>query len=42
MNKEYVIMNKNTFEIVENSNLIAIDSQLAKIISILNKKGYYV
>ena len=42
MNKEYVIMNKNTFETVEDSNLIAIDSQLAKTISILNKKGYYV
>lgn len=42
MNKEYKIINKNTFEIVEDSDFVAVDSQLAKAISILNKKGYYV
>ena len=42
MKSNYVCLDNKTFEIIDSKNLIIVDSKLAKTISILNKKGYYV
>lgn len=42
METHYEIINKSNFEIVKENNFIVVDKNLAKTISILNKKGYYV
>ena len=41
MLSDYVNLNSKTFDIEERETLIPIDKQLVKIISVLNKKGYY-
>lgn len=41
MLSDYVNLNSKTFDIEESETLIPVDKQLAKIISVLNKKGYY-
>ena len=42
MKSSYVCLNSKTFEIEENNIIIPVDRQLAKAISTLNQKGYYV
>lgn len=42
MKSDYIYLNSKTFEIEENNKVIPVDEQLAKTISILNQKGYYV
>lgn len=42
MLSDYICLNNKTFEIEEESGSIPVDKQLAKIISILNQKGYLV
>lgn len=42
MESIYSCLDNKTFEIIDSKNLIIVDSKLAKTISILNKKGYYV
>ena len=42
MENIYSCLDNKTFEIIDSKNLIIVDSKLAKTISILNKKGYYV
>ena len=42
MKSDYVCLNSETFEIQEDNKFIAVDSRLARAISTLNKKGYYV
>ena len=42
MKNIYSCLDNKTFEIIDSKNLIIVDSKLAKTISILNKKGYYV
>lgn len=41
MLSDYVNLNSKTFDIEESETLIPVDKQLVKIISVLNKKGYY-
>ena len=41
MKSDYICLNSKTFDIEESEDIIPIDEQLAKIISVLNKKGYY-
>ena len=41
MKSDYTCLNSKTFDIDEREDIIPVDKQLAKIISILNKKGYY-
>lgn len=41
MLSDYVNLNSKTFDIEESETLISVDKQLVKIISVLNKKGYY-
>lgn len=38
---DYICLNAKNFDIEENKDVILVDKQLAKVISILNKKGYY-
>lgn len=38
----YINLNSETFDIIDDDNLVAVDKQLAKTLSILNKKGYLV
>lgn len=38
----YINLNSKTFDIIDDDNLVAVDKQLAKTLSILNKKGYLV
>lgn len=42
MKNNYCCIDSSTFEIINNKNVFVVDSKLAKTISILNKKGYYV
>ena len=41
MKSDYTCLNSKTFDIDEREDIIPVDKQLAKTISILNKKGYY-
>lgn len=41
MKSDYICLNSTTFDIDERKDIIPVDEQLAKAISILNKKGYY-
>ncbi len=41
MKSDYVFLNSKTFEIENVKDIIPVDKKLAKILSILNKKGYY-
>ena len=41
MKSDYICLNSKTFDIEERKDIILVDKQLAKSISILNKKGYY-
>ena len=41
MKSDYICLNSKTFDIEETKDIISVDEQLAKTISILNKKGYY-
>lgn len=41
MKSDYAYLNIKTFDIEEREDIIPLDEQLAKTISILNKKGYY-
>lgn len=41
MKSDYTCLNSKTFDIEEREYIIPVDNQLAKTISILNKKGYY-
>lgn len=41
MKSDYICLNSTTFDIEERKDIIPVDEQLAKAISILNKKGYY-
>lgn len=38
----YINLNSETFDIIDDDNLVAVDKQLAKTLSVLNKKGYLV
>ena len=42
MKSDYCCLNSKTFEIIDNKNYIAVDCKLANIISMLNKKGYFI
>ena len=42
MKSDYVCLNSETFEIQKDNKFVAVDSRLARAISILNKKGYHV
>lgn len=42
MKSNYICLNSKTFEIEERNDFIPVDEQLAKTISILNQKGYYI
>ena len=41
MNENYTCLNSKTFDIEVKEDIIPVNKQLAKTISILNKKGYY-
>lgn len=41
MKSDYTCLNSKTFDIEEREDIIPVDEQLSKTISILNKKGYY-
>lgn len=41
MKSDYTCLNSKTFDIEERKDIIPVDEQLSKTISILNKKGYY-
>jgi len=41
MQNDYVCLNSKTFEFETEKNIIPVDGQLAKVLSTLNKKGYY-
>jgi len=42
MESIYSCLDNKTFEIIDSKNIIIVESKLAKTISILNQKGYYV
>lgn len=42
MRTDYEIINKSDFDKEKENNFVVVDKRLAKTISILNKKGYYV
>lgn len=42
MQSNYTCLNSKTFDIEERKDIIPVDERLAKSISILNKKGYYI